>query len=88
MSETLLERLKELEIKKGREWFADLAKSIKKDPQTIRRWIRSRSIPKGHDAYELALACGFNEEDALRLAKECSSDEATESAPKAVKKSA
>lgn len=40
---------------------------------TIRRVANGRAKPRRRSAYKLALACGCNEEDALALARECTS---------------
>lgn len=50
-----------------------LAVAVNKHQTTVQRWINANRIPSAHDRYRVALACGCSEEEALEIAKECSS---------------
>jgi transcriptional regulator with XRE-family HTH domain len=53
---------------------AVLSQQAEKSPRMIERYMSGAASPSQHTAYKLALACGLNEEDALALARECSSE--------------
>ncbi len=56
-------------VKHGRVGKAQLCDAVGKSEKTLDRWMESR-IPDAHDAFKLALACGCEENKALRLARE------------------
>lgn len=53
----------------GRTGKAQLCIAVRKSENTLNRWLRT-GVPNPQDAYKLALACGYNEKEALRLARE------------------
>jgi hypothetical protein len=55
--------------KHGRVGKAQLCETVGKSERTLDRWLENR-IPDAHDAFKLALACGLEEHEALRLARE------------------
>lgn len=79
MNVRLLELVQELVVK-DEAGMAKLAVAVGKHQGTVQRWINSGRIPDRHDRYLVALACGCSEEEALELAKECSSERARETA--------
>jgi hypothetical protein len=80
MSKRIRDIVEQHITKHGRVGKAQLCDAVEKSEKTLDRWM-SQGIPKAHDAYKLALACGCSEKDALRLAREeVLSDVATETA--------
>lgn len=65
--------------KEGEPGWAKLSLATGKDKQTLKRW-QKKGVPRSHDAYQVAVACGCGEAEALRLAKEECPDEARETA--------
>lgn len=56
-------------VRLGRVGKAQLCEAVGKSERTLDRWMES-GIPNAHDAFKLALACGCEEQEALRLARE------------------
>lgn len=56
-------------IKNGEKGKKHVCKAVGKSRRTIDRWIKD-GIPDRHDAFKLAVACGCEEAEALRLARE------------------
>lgn len=56
-------------VKHGRVGKAQLCDAVGKSELTLDRW-RKNGVPDAHDAFKLALACGCEEQEALRLARE------------------
>lgn len=61
--------LQDFIVKHGKPGKAQLCKAVKKSEITFDRWMKN-GIPDAHDAFKLALACGCEEQEALRLARE------------------
>jgi plasmid maintenance system antidote protein VapI len=72
--------MRQIETTEGVMGVARMAASINRGPKTIDRYIKGESAPSEQNAYKLALACGFTQEDALKIAKECTSIRARETA--------
>jgi len=55
--------------KHGRPGKAQLCVAVGKSENTFNRWLKE-GIPTAYDAFKIALACGLEEPEALRLARE------------------
>ena len=66
-------------LKTGEEGLAELSRTFDRSSKTIERWARE-GVSNPRKAYKLALACGCTEEDALRMAEECTQERARETA--------
>lgn len=55
--------------KHGRPGKARLCEAVGKSENTLNRWLKD-GVPDAHDAFKLALACGIEEKEALRIARE------------------
>jgi hypothetical protein len=75
MSERLRAVLRDYIIKYDYEGKEKLAKAVNRSVKTLNRWLKD-GVPGSHEAYKLARQCGVGEEEALDLAKECSSEDA------------
>lgn len=69
MSKRLRETVEQIIVKEGRAGKARICDALNKSERTLDRWIEN-GIPTQHDAYTLALAVGFSEEESLRIARE------------------
>lgn len=79
MSKRLRDALARVRVKKGRPGLRELARSLDVTLKTIERW-EEKGVPDEHKAYQLALACGCSEEEALAIGMECSSVKVEETA--------
>jgi hypothetical protein len=78
---SILEHINQYVIEHGSEAKARLCLAVGKSENTLNRWIRDGLIPDSHHAFKLALACGIERKEALRMAREESLPEvATETA--------
>ena len=78
MSERLRSIVDDYLTKHGVAGKAHLCIAIDRSEVTLWRW-RNEGVPSTREAFKLAVACGLNEEEALKLAKEeCPSEEARE----------
>lgn len=68
ISERMIRVVNDALIKKGMEV---LAKESALSPGAIHNIASGRHVPRRRNAYRLALACGCSEDEALRLAYEC-----------------
>jgi hypothetical protein len=68
MSKQLKGIVEQFITKHGRVGKAQLCEAINRDEKTLDRWLKN-GIPDRHarSVFKLALACGLNEEDALKL---------------------
>lgn len=77
MSERLIKLVNDALIKKGMRALLDKTGLSETAVYNIASGIR---VPRRHNAYKLALACGVSEEDALAIAYECHPQEAKRTA--------
>ena len=56
-------------IKHGRAGKTQLCKAVNRHEKALDRWMK-QGFPTAHIAFKLALACGIEEHEALRLARE------------------
>lgn len=77
MSRRLAELMNEVVLKGGARGKSTLALAAGKSEKMIDRYRKQLSTPPTDVARALALACGCSEEDALALARECSSEAKT-----------
>lgn len=80
MSKRLVKLINQIVIKEGVKGKLRLALAIGKGERMIDRYRKGTCNPSQKDAYDLALACGCSNEDALKIAEECHPLEARESA--------
>lgn len=79
MSKGLRNIVEQFLTKSGPAGKAALSAAVGKHPATIDRWIKN-GCPTAHSCYQLALACGSSEEEALELVKEQALESAKEPA--------
>lgn len=72
MTTAVLGILENYLIKNGEKGRKHVCKVVGKSRRTLDRWLKD-GIPDRHDAFKLALACGCEEKEALRLARDESS---------------
>jgi malate synthase len=71
MPERLWRLIEEVLVKEGTTKGTErLAKAVKRHPDSVARWIKTKNIPKPHDAFVLAKACGASESEATDIGKE------------------
>lgn len=75
----LMNKVTETITKMGDMGKEKLAVKAGVSPSTVRS-VANGHVPLPKNAYRLALACGCTDEEALELAKECSSDRAKDTA--------
>lgn len=73
MSQELRDLINNVLVKEGESGKARLSMAAKRGTRMIERYASGESNPDRNTSYELALACGRSDEDALRIAKEGSS---------------
>jgi transcriptional regulator with XRE-family HTH domain len=69
MTQQLRERLTTYLIKHGPEGKRALANGADCSLRTIDRWMSGETVPNEHDRFNLAVACGCSEDEALELAR-------------------
>ena len=69
MSKRIKDIVEQYITKHGRAGKARLCGAVEKSENTLNRWMKD-GIPTAHDAFNLALACGVEEHEALRIARE------------------
>lgn len=72
MSNVVSEMVRKVLVKEGPSGRSRLAEASGRSERMIERYSRGDCLPSRHVAYRLALACGFSDEDALKLAGEIS----------------
>lgn len=82
MSKRLVELIDKTLLKMGKNGLEKLAIQSGLSPSSVRNAKRTGHLSLGN-GYKLALACGCSDEEALSIAKECSSDQATDTAEQA-----
>lgn len=73
MSRSLAQQIDDFLVKNGPAGKAELCRSVAKSERTLDRWIKE-GVPTSHDAYKLAKAIKCTDEEALKLAKQCTSE--------------
>ena len=72
MSKGLLDVISQFLLENGQVGKSNLCAAVGRSERTLERWIHD-GIPDPHYGYLLARQCGCSKEEALALAKECSS---------------
>lgn len=80
MTQRLLELMNTAVLKEGPSGKARMAGVIERTERMVDRYMKGQSVPTPSLAFKLAKACGATEEEALDIAKECSSERCRETA--------
>lgn len=76
----LIQLMNDMVVREGSQGRMRMALAIDRGERMVRRYLNGESIPSQKTAYRLALACGCTDEEALAVARECSSGGDRESA--------
>lgn len=80
MCKRLMELIDRVVLKEGSKGRTRLALAIERGERMIDRYQKGLSVPSSNNAYKLAREAGGTDEEALEIAKECSSEMAKETA--------